>query len=788
MMKTIKSLATFLLMTLMIALSFNGAMAYTQNATFTITNYPLDFVSALGNLYAPLDNQIITSSSSFAINYFDRTNHSDVDSVLWCSGASLAIDDIIYCGFSSNGGTPYGLKTFNASGASYLSTLVGWTNNPTLPLGYSVLMLDNKFFFGYDDKIIIYDYNGENNATWNKNISIGALDMDYDNDKIYVNNGSYVKVIDRTTLTVEDIWDTGATGIRSIQVYDDKIYTSARVFNTDGDTITNLPYGTKDYLTTDGDFYYVNGDGEADLNIYNMNNDRTHTETILLSSNTKLIDDIVYWLKPSNLATITTSNLTYDNITATITPTTIVEDDLVEGYCGYNSTTLSYVTFNATFYKNDILYSTADTIPLATNQDHNIINIPSIDTTVGDEIYLSCKANVSSTDITETKTVISANNTPPIISSYTVSDETPNINQTVIVAITEGNVEPLDIIRFGMKCEGTEANYSENTNGVFNCEYDTAGTYNMTIAITDNFHIGTWYDETNITITVSSQVFIGGILNLQLIDDQTDEYVENATITADGQNTTTDAFGRATITTSEETSYTVISSKDGYYDKYSLITADGTLTFIYIEPITAIGTTNLLITVKDEDSNNVEGALVSYTNTISYQYSYGFTDANGQILINDVDGGTAILQASHDDYDTNSKSINIGEGMTNDYSITITRITDSFRGTAHIERNCVDEGLWLCGDESIVQHSCTQDSDCELSDYCTQGLNTCHRFNFSACDEIGMPRTQGCIAKLTGEGILTSITNWVLTNLLWIIMLLLLFVSLGLIFVSWKGK
>jgi len=508
---------------------------------------------------------------------------------------------------------------------------------------------------------------------------------------------------------------------------------------------------------------------------------------IVTSESIASYEDEIYVGRVQKYTDLTYNSTPLDNIPiATILPTTIYDDTLIKGYCEINSTTNQTITINATFYKNDLIYSTLETINLSTNTEYNMIDVLANDTEPYDQIYLSCSSNISALPtITETKTVYPYNNTLPWIDYYTISDDTPSINQTITITIIETNVEPADVIHFGIKCEGTETNYTQNSDGQFFCTYNSSGVRNLTIAISDNFHVGTWNNETNITITVSSQVFTGGTLNVQVYDSQTNDYLVGATVTADEQNTTTDSFGRATITTSEETTYVVKINKTGYYDKYNSILANGGLWFVYVDPLTTIGSTNILITIEDEIGNRLEEVIVSYTNTLTYEYDYEFTDANGQVLFANVDSGTAIIQASHSDYDSNDANINIANGKTTETTITITRI-GGFTGTTHYDRNCIDDGLWICGDQSIVQHSCTQDSDCELTNYCTVGINTCSRFNYSRCDDIGMPRTQKCITKLTGEQTLNNITNWMLSNLLWVIVIIILLVSAGMIFISWK--
>jgi len=394
---------------------------------------------------------------------------------------------------------------------------------------------------------------------------------------------------------------------------------------------------------------------------------------------------------------------------------------------------------------------------------------------IGDTIYAS--VILSQEQVTT--------NNPPSIANFTISDYEAEIGQTVTITITPDDVEPSDIIRYGYKCNSNETSYQENLEGTYDCEYTTSGSKTIRIAVTDNYHIGTWYDVTDININVLPTIFTGGIIQLIVLDDLTSSYVSGAEVSADDQNTTTDSFGRATLTMSEEIAYLVTISKSGYQTKYTTVTADGNTNYIMLEPEAVSGSTNLEVTVLDNNGLPIEDSLVSYTNTLTYEYDYYYTDANGKVFFNDVDSGTAIVHASKQDYDTKSESVSITSGSTNTVTIYLESI-GAFTGTISVDRNCIDEGIWLCGSSSVVEHSCTVDADCELSDYCVKGIDKCSRFNYSACDEIGMPRTQRCVMKLSGDSVLNNITNWMLSNLLWVIVMLIILVGAGMLFVAWK--
>jgi len=386
----------------------------------------------------------------------------------------------------------------------------------------------------------------------------------------------------------------------------------------------------------------------------------------------------------------------------------------------------------------------------------------------------------------ESYTVNTTTNTPPTLDSYSVSDNTPEINQTVTVTMVAGNVETLDVIRYGMKCNDTVTNYTYNLLGQFECVYQSAGATTMTIAVTDNYHLGTWYNETNISITVLPTVFTGGLINVEVIDDETTAYIVGANITADGTSVTTDSFGHATITTTDEIAYLTTATANGYYDLSQTLLADGSYYVMRMNPIGSTNETNLVVTIEDSLGSPIESALVSYTNAITYNTAYSFTDLNGKVYFNNIDSGLTSIQASATNYESGQTTQTLSAYATTSVTITLDGTGTSFSGTA-TNRSCVDDGIWLCGSPSVVENSCTVDSDC-LSDYCTKGINKCSRFNYSKCDEIGMPRTQKCIAKMTTDSVLGGITNWILTNLLWVIMIILMIVGSGMIFISWKGK
>lgn len=376
-------------------------------------------------------------------------------------------------------------------------------------------------------------------------------------------------------------------------------------------------------------------------------------------------------------------------------------------------------------------------------------------------------------------------NNPPYIDSYSVSDYNPDIGQDVVIDITPGGVEPVDVIKYGVKCNGTEAEYTTNLIGSFTCNYASAGTYYASIAITDNYHYPDFYDERILQIIVTEENFTGGILTVEVSDPINDAYVVGAQVEADNQSTNTNDFGRATITTTEPISYAVTITKTGYQTKVVSLEANGDVHYVQLIPTATENQSALSITVTDDANNPIEGALVSYTHTTTFDYDYTWTDSQGRAYFLSIDPGTVSLQASATNYDDVQQYVTIPVTGTTSVTIVLPLLSEAYLGSLHADRDCIDNGIWLCGADNIVTHSCTQDSDC-LSDYCTPGINRCSRFNYSVCDEAEMARDQRCVAKFTAEGGLGGITNFMLTNLLWVIIILILLIAIGLVFMSWN--
>lgn len=370
-------------------------------------------------------------------------------------------------------------------------------------------------------------------------------------------------------------------------------------------------------------------------------------------------------------------------------------------------------------------------------------------------------------------------NEPPTIENYTVSATEIQIEQPTDITITAGNIEAEDIIYYGIKCEGTETNYDQNTNGEFSCSYDEAGTYQLKIAVSDNYHEPIWYDEKTIEIVVLESVFEGGILRVQIIDEER-QPITNAQVNSNNETKYTNVYGTTTFTTPDQELYEITTIKDGYYTTIENHYADGTIHVITMTRTATENETILEVTVIDYEENKIEDAFVTYTNTITYQYNYGYTNALGLIIFREIDNGATIIQATKDDVSGSEGTI-IAINQTN--QITIKLGIKEYFGI-RTERNCIDDKIWLCGQ---VQTPCETNNDC-LSDYCIKGLNTCSKFNYSACDYNNIPRGQRCIIKLTFNSYMNSTAEWILGNLLWVLLLLFVVIAIGFIAISWQTK
>lgn len=371
------------------------------------------------------------------------------------------------------------------------------------------------------------------------------------------------------------------------------------------------------------------------------------------------------------------------------------------------------------------------------------------------------------------------NNTAPNITSVTVSANSVYLGEPVDIQVIAGNVETEDVIKYGIKCEGTETSFTQNSNGEFTCTYNTTGVYNLRVAVSDNYHVGTWFDERVEEIIVGEEVFSGGILRIEVLDENQNA-IEGANVTVDGESKLTTVYGDVTFTTADTSLYESTTSFTGYYPSVDNFYADSSIHIVTLVAEPTGNETVLQVTVVDKNGAKVENALVSYTNTITYNYNYKFTNGLGLAIFRDIDAGTYVVIASKGD-NRNSVNTNILDGNINEVEI---QVDFASLPNLHIDRDCIDDGIWLCGD---VETSCTQDSDC-LSDQCTVGTNKCSRFNYSVCDVNGYPRSQSCVIKFTAENTLGNVTDWILSNLLWVIMLLVVVIGVGFIFVSWSPR
>lgn len=373
------------------------------------------------------------------------------------------------------------------------------------------------------------------------------------------------------------------------------------------------------------------------------------------------------------------------------------------------------------------------------------------------------------------------NNTAPNITSFVVSNNNPDINESIGVTVVAGNVEPVDVIRYGIKCEGTETEFTWNTNGIFTCSYEVAGNYNLRVAVTDNFHIGSWFDERVEPILVNEEAFTGGTLRVEVLDEEQNAIEgANVTLVATNETQTTGEYGNLIFSTPNDVDlYELITVADGYYLSVDNFYADGSVNIITLVPYATGTQSTLEVLVTDSNGNPLENALVSYTNTITYEYEWKWSNALGYAIFVGLDTGSVVVQASKDDFEASSTTAVIGSNQTTQVTLELGGVSDS---QTRFDRDCVDNGIWLCGD---VTNACTNDSDC-LSDNCNVALGQCSRFNMSVCDEAGLPRGQGCIAKYSFESGMSSFTNWLLSNFLWVLIIVIVIVAMGVLAFAWR--
>jgi len=373
------------------------------------------------------------------------------------------------------------------------------------------------------------------------------------------------------------------------------------------------------------------------------------------------------------------------------------------------------------------------------------------------------------------------NNTAPNITSFIVSNNNPDVNESIGITVVAGNVEPVDIIRYGIKCEGTEPVFLWNTNGIFTCSYEIAGNYNVRVAVTDNFHTEFWFDERVEPILVNEETFTGGTLRVEVLDEgQFAIEGANVTLVETNETQTTGQYGNLIFSTPNDVDlYELHTVAEGYYLSVDNFYADGNINIITLVPYATGTESTLEVTVTDNDGNPVENALVSYTNTITYEYEWKWSNALGKAIFVGLDSGSVIVQASKDDFESSSTSANIGSNQTTQVELELGGTSAS---ETRLDRGCVDNGIWLCGD---VTNSCSSDSQC-LSDNCNVPLGKCSRFNMSVCDEAGLPRGQGCIAKFSFDSGMSSFTNWLLSNFLWVIIIVIVIIAMGVLAFAWK--
>jgi hypothetical protein len=641
-----------------------------------------------------------------------------------------------------------------------------------------------------DAAVTIYNYNTINSFTETNTIDINENDI-YSTSKstenlyITTNDGVYVYTNITTTpsfitqdkygfLKNDDMEDVNAINDTTAYVCDNGDEPDYyELYQTPSG---ELGGGCRDIEKSTNTLYVDTGDY---INIFNTTNKENPTYLSNFATKTSTLiynyGDLID-VNGNYLATITgTLTFALYDISIPTSPTLIASCNT--GGAGGAITSIEYIGDNNVVAGTSNGYinicDTTNDDPLTNTNYYNIDGIGGefIQGIEHDGTYLHI-IGTTKYSVIEIGTTTVTINTPPTVDNVIVSTEEALLGQDVDVQIIAGNIEPLDVIHYGLKCNGTESTFTDTWDGIFTCTYTEPGIYNLTAAVTDNFHLGTWYDETTIQILVLDEEFTGGIMRVLVLDPE-QLAIENATVNIPSINVTgtTSEYGTVTLITPEETTYSVTASAYGYYESTRNLAADGLTRIITLSPLAGEGGTALIVDIIDRNGAPVENALVSYTNIYTYVYDYGFTDGLGRIIFTGLEPGELTVSASKDDADGNELTT-VADNQTT--MLTITLQLSSTEGTFHVERNCVDNGLWLCGN---VTWDCTEDSEC-LSNECGP-LGECSRFNYSRCDDANKPRSGGCVVSLTINSWVDSLIDWFFRNLLVVIIFLVIIIALG---------
>lgn len=653
--------------------------------------------------------------------------------------------------------------------------------------------------YGGTDQAYIVNYTDTTNTEFilQKDLNDDGYSIDLNSNILFVSTDNEIQVfsgydIKNLTQIASDGWGT------IIPPHPDKVYDVVTTSNETGYVcdnhdeideynITQDPYGGSDNgacydLELDGEILYEDADDEGIL-IWNTSDWSTALSQFDNTTGHGLESgDLLDYQNQELLTTKTAQTYQYLNVSDPNNPVAITN-------CNFPAGTVTSVEI----INRSLLLAGTSTGNLMICDGYNTNETENTQyktLQVGGEPILSVEwddpyIHITSTNYYQTYAISTEQttvNTPPNITGYTLSSDTAGIGQSITGTIVAGNVEPEDVIWYAHKCNGTESSYSLRSTGDFTCTYTASGTYQVVAAITDNFHAGQYFDEQNLTVEVSEELYTGGWLRIQVIDEQ-QQAVAGALISADDQTATTSAEGTASIYPDDNGLYTVTTSKSGYYSSVDSFYADGTVHVVTLQLEGETNQTIFQVTVQNSNGSRIENALVSYTNIITYQYDFKFTNALGLAIFKDIDGGTVAVTASKDGFESTQKSVEIANNQTTATTLTLPLEGQAIPSNLHADRNCTDQGIWLCGQNNI---RCTEDSDC-LSTECNPG-GFCSEFNYSWCDANGYARGQRCvIAASTGQG-LGNTTSWFLTNFLYATIILIILIAIGLVVFTFRRK
>jgi hypothetical protein len=388
--------------------------------------------------------------------------------------------------------------------------------------------------------------------------------------------------------------------------------------------------------------------------------------------------------------------------------------------------------------------------------------------------------------------VIEAENQPATINQVSLSTTNPCINQPVFVDIDATDPEG-DDLTYDWDCNGIKAlmtnNYLINS---FSCSYTTTG----------QKFIKTWVKDsgTQTPVLTSKNVLVSNCtatpqLQYKVLDANTGNPVADVLVTVDGVGTTTtDSLGNANIDVPTTTSYLVSFALQGYFTKTGYSTSSNSRVIVYLQSTTEVGAT-LTVTVLDENSNALGGALVAITNPVTGESKNVLSDAQGKaILINMFTGNNMILGVSSEGYITSQTYISISANEQATETIQLEKKLEAGQ-TIGNNRGCVDriEGVDLCSPLNITLNGdfCDIDSDC-LTDECLphpDGIQgKCSSFNWSLCDRDNRKRDNGCYASYMSQGVFSGITGWMLENFLYVLVLAVFLIVFVIIMASLRRK